>query len=161
PKRVQAFLDWAAGQQTLAGVVLRVSPAREALAGADLVATATTSATPVFHAEWLEAGVHITAVGAFQPDKRELDERTMRNARIVVDEREAAFAEAGELQGLRPEDTAELGEVLDGRATGRVDDTQRTVFKSVGNAVQDLVVSARVYEAATKGGFGQEVADLS
>ena len=100
-------------------------------------------------------------MGAFQPDKRELDEMTMRSSRVVVDERHAAFAEAGELTGLRPEDTAELGEVLDGRAPGRQDDTERTVFKSVGNAVQDLVVCARVYEAARKGGFGQEVADLS
>lgn len=155
-----AFVAWARTEPALAGVAVRAAGAGEALRGADLVVTATTSATPVFDGAALAPGVHVTAVGAFRPTARELDEATIRGARLVVDERHAAFAEAGELQGLRPEDAAELGEVLAGRAPGRTSRDERTVFKSVGNAVQDLVVAARVYERALAEDFGEEVADL-
>ena len=155
-----AFVAWARDEPALAGVAVRAAGAAEALRGADLVVTATTSASPVFDGAALAPGVHVTAVGAFRPTARELDEATLRGAHVVVDERHAAFAEAGELQGLRPEDAVELGEVLAGRAPGRTSRDERTIFKSVGNAVQDLVVAARVYERALAEGFGDEVADL-
>lgn len=158
--RAAAFLAWAATIPALARVTVRVAPADAAVRGADLVVTATTSAVPVFDGAALAAGVHVTAVGAFTPTTRELDDATVRGARLVVDERHAAFAEAGELQGLRPEDAAEIGEVLAGRVPGRSSRAERTIFKSVGNAVQDLVVAAHVYERALAEGFGQEVADL-
>jgi len=66
--------------------------------------------------------------------------------------------EAGELQGLTDVDIVELGEILSGRKPGRTDDAQRTVFKSVGNAIQDLVVAARAYERARAQGIGEELA---
>ncbi len=89
---------------------------------------------------------------------RELDDDTLRGARIVVDQRAGALAEAGELQGLRPDDVVEIGEVLAGTAAGRESDTQRTIFKSVGNAIQDLVVAARAFERARQLGIGEVVA---
>ena len=88
---------------------------------------------------------------------RELDDDALRGARLVVDERHAALAEAGELVGRSGDDVVEIGEVLAGRAPGRRDRSDRTVFKSVGNAVQDLVVAARVYELAVQRGLGEEV----
>jgi ornithine cyclodeaminase len=126
--------------------------------GADIVVTATSSASPVFPGGALGEGVHITAIGSFRPEMRELDDDAMRGARIVVDQREAALAEAGELQGRSAGDVVEIGEVLAGAAAGRTDAAQRTIFKSVGNAVQDLVVAARAYERARATGIGEEIA---
>jgi len=105
----------------------------------------------------LRDGVHVTAVGSFTPDRRELDEETLRGARLVVDERSAALAEAGELQGRRPDELVELGEIVAGQAAGRSDERQRTVFKSVGNAIQDLVVAAHAFERARELGIGEEI----
>jgi len=152
-----AFAGWAADQPSLRGVALSSASAEGALAGADIVVTATTSRTPVFAGTSLGEGVHVTAVGSFTPQMRELDEATLDGARIVVDQRAAALAEAGELQGRGPKDVVELGEVLAGTVPGRNNDQERTVFKSVGNAIQDLVVAARAYERARADGIGEEV----
>ena len=160
PRYAEALVAWARGIPALAAVAIRTATSADAVRDADIVVTATTSAVPVFDGALLGEGVHVTAVGAFTPTARELDERTLAGARIVVDERHAAFAEAGELQGLRPEDAIELGVVLAGSAPGRRTERERTVFKSVGNAVQDLVVAVRVYERAVAEGFGEVVASL-
>jgi len=122
------------------------------------VVTATSSHAPVFQGAWLADGVHVTAVGSFTPDMRELDDETLRGARIVVDQRAAALAEAGELRGRRDDEIVELGEILAGRVPGRSNDHERTIFKSVGNAIQDLVVAARAYERARALGVGEEIA---
>ena len=158
PAHAAALREWAAAQPVLAGVALRPSTAREAVVSADVVVTATTSRGPVFDGRWLNVGVHVTAVGSFTPETRELDDETLRGARIVVDQRAAALAEAGELQGFGGGDVVELGEIVAGRSPGRSDARQRTVFKSVGNAIQDLVVAARAYERARERGIGEEVA---
>jgi ornithine cyclodeaminase len=140
------------------GVRARATTADDAVRGADVVITATSSATPVFAGRALGEGVHVTAVGSFKPTARELDDDTLRGARIVVDQREPALAEAGELQGLRAADVVEIGEVITGTAPGRRSPLERTVFKSVGNAIQDLVVASRVYERALELGLGEEIA---
>ncbi len=158
PAHVAAFRAWAGAQPELAGVAVRSATAREAVADADIVVTATTSHTPVFEGAWLAEGAHLTAVGSFTHAMRELDEEALRDARIVVDQRAAALAEAGELRGRRAEDLIELGEILAGRSPGRETDGQRTVFKSVGSAIQDLVVAARAYEHAQVLGIGLELA---
>ena len=139
-------------------MALLPSTAQAAVASADIVVTATTSATPVFDGRWLREGVHVTAVGAFTPETRELDDETLRAARIVVDQRAAALAEAGELRGRTERDVIELGEIVAERAPGRSTDQERTVFKSVGNAIQDLVVAARAFERARDRGAGEEIA---
>ena len=150
--------QWAAGERGLGAIAIRPAAPKDAVADADIVITATTSPTPVFQGGWLRAGTHITAVGSFTPQMRELDEETLRGARLVVDQRAAALAEAGELEGRRDRDVVEIGEILSGRMPGRTDDAQRTVFKSVGNAIQDLVVAARAYERARAQGIGEELA---
>jgi len=157
PAHAAAFAGWAAREPALSGIAVRPATADTAVADADIVLTATTSRNPVFAGARLGDGVHVTAVGSFTPDARELDDDTIRGARLVVDERSAALAEAGELQGKRPDELVELGEIVAGRAAGRSDERQRTVFKSVGNAIQDLVVAARAFERARELGIGREV----
>jgi len=103
-------------------VAIHPATAQEAVDDADIVVTATSSRAPVFQGGWLPAGVHVTAVGSYTPEMRELDDETLRGARIVVDERRAALAEAGELRGRRDDEVIELGEILSGRALGRTDD---------------------------------------
>jgi ornithine cyclodeaminase len=158
PAHAAALRRWAAHERTLDGVAIQPSTPKEAVADADIVITATTSRTPVFQGAWLAGGAHVTAVGSFTPEMRELDEETLRGARLVVDQRAAALAEAGELRGRTGEDVVELGEILSGRAPGRTSDSERTVFKSVGNAIQDLVVAARAYERSSELGVGEEIA---
>lgn len=162
--RSHGLVGWAHEHEALRSVVLRTgsrleheSWVREAIAGADVVVTATSSAEPVFPGRSLGDGVHITAVGSFKPAARELDGDALEGARIVVDQREAALAEAGELQGLAEADVVEIGEVISGRAAGRTSRAQRTIFKSVGNAVQDLVVASCAYERARELGVGEEI----
>ena len=152
-----AFRRWAAGRPELSGLRIVAAAPPAALRGAAIVVTATSSPVPVFDGAALEPGVHVTAVGAFSRETRELDEATMQGARVFVDERGAALAEAGEVQGLRPEDLHEIGAVVTGLVPGRTSAIERTVFKSVGNAIQDLVVASAVYDRARELGLGEEV----
>ena len=128
-----------------------------AVDGADIVIAATSSSTPVFAGRALGGGAHVTGVGSHRPDMRELDDDTMRGARVVVDQRAGALAEAGELAGLGEGDVVEIGEVLGGSVAGRSSPGERTVFKSVGNGIQDLVVAALAYERAKTLGLGEEI----
>lgn len=157
PEHGEAFLRWAATHSELGRIRLLLRPPEAAVDGAAIVVTATSSPTPVFDGTRLGPGAHVTAVGAFTPDTRELDDATIRGATIFVDERSAAIAEAGELAGLRPEDVREIGAVITGRVPGRSSVQERTVFKSVGNAIQDLVVAAAIYDRARELGLGEEV----
>lgn len=125
----------------------------DAVATADIVCTCTTSATPVVTGDRLPDGVHVNAVGAYRPDTRELDTATMRRGRIVVEQREAALAETGDLcvpiaaGDLTPDAiVADLAEVVAG-ATVRRDDGDVTVFTSVGLAVEDLAIAAAAVRA--------------
>lgn len=137
--------------------------AGEALRRADIVCTATNSSTPVFDGTALDEGVHVNAVGSFKPTMRELDLETVRRMdKVVVDTREGAWAEAGELVHARDADVlkdvhAELGDLCAGTKPGREDGTERTLFKSVGNAVQDAVAAQVAYEAAVEMNLGVEV----
>jgi ornithine cyclodeaminase/alanine dehydrogenase-like protein (mu-crystallin family) len=147
------------------GLVVSAAPdAASALRGADLVATATTSSRPVFADGDIGEGGHINAVGVYQPDRAEIPPHTVRWARVVVDQREAALEEAGDLlqpmaDGLfGPEHiSTELGEILLGRAPGRTSDAEITLFKSVGLAVQDLYAAAAAYDSAVRAGIGIEL----
>jgi len=135
-------------------VVRRGDPAAVALAGADIVVTATDSATPLFAFEDLPPGVHINAIGSYRPDMCELDNETMHRATIVVDATESARAEAGELQG----DVtihAELGQIVAGLHPGRTRSDELTVFKSVGHAAQDAAIAHAIVVAAEARGLGQ------
>lgn len=136
-----------------------------ALAAADVVCTATSSPAPLFAADAVRPGTHINAVGAYKPTMAELPPELLARVRLVVDQRRAAWAEAGELVQareaglLREEQVAgELGEVAAGQVAGRAGAGEITCFKSVGNAVQDLAVAALALGRATELGLGTEVA---
>ena len=122
---------------------------------ADIVICATTSGTPLFDGNALKQGTHITAVGTFVPEKREVDTVTIRRAhRIVVDSREDCLAEAGDLIIPNAEIDAEIGEIINGDKPGRASDTEITFFKSVGVAVQDAVAGAVVLAEAEAKALG-------
>jgi alanine dehydrogenase len=127
--------------------VRATASAEEAVAGADVIVTATTSKTPVVRGEWLSPGVHINAVGAPRPDWRELDDEVLRRARVYVDSREAAQKESGDVRAAG-EVVAELGEVAAGTRPGRRSADEITVFKSLGLAVEDVVSADLVYRKA-------------
>jgi ornithine cyclodeaminase/alanine dehydrogenase-like protein (mu-crystallin family) len=123
---------------------------------ADLVACCTTSPTPVLAGADLPPGVHVTAVGAYTPDTRELDTLAMRRGRIVVEERAAALAEAGDLcipiaEGALTSDdiVADLREVVRGTAVREAAE-DITVFKSVGLAMEDLAVVGAALAGAAR-----------
>ena len=131
---------------------------------ADIICTATTSRTPVFDDGDVTPGTHISAVGAYTPEMQELPAQTVARATVVVDAVEAALAEAGDLiiplrDGLVTQEhfARELGMVASGSAPGRSSEDEVTLFKSVGNAVQDVVVAKRAVERARKEGIGMEI----
>jgi ornithine cyclodeaminase/alanine dehydrogenase-like protein (mu-crystallin family) len=146
------------------GRTVRVLDTVSGVFAADVVCTATTSNRPVLADADLARGAHVNAIGAYRPDTREIPGETVGRATVVVDSREACLAEAGELVMARAEghldpatEPAEIGEVLAGARPGRTDDTELTLFKSVGNAVQDLAVAGVILEEARRLELGTEV----
>ena len=132
-----------------------VSTPQQVVENADLVICGTTAATPLFDGNALQPGTHITAVGTFVPEKREVDTTTIKRAhRIVVDSREACLEEAGDLIIPNAEIDAEIGEIINGDKSGRQSDDEITFFKSVGVAVQDAVAGAVVFAEAEAKGLG-------
>jgi ornithine cyclodeaminase/alanine dehydrogenase-like protein (mu-crystallin family) len=132
---------------------LEVEPAEAAAAvrDADIISTATTASEPVFRDGDLKPGVHVNAIGSYKPHIREIPGETVRRAALFVDDRRACLEEAGDIiiplrEGAIGEDhiRAEIGEVLGGLAAGRRSDDELTLFKAVGNAVEDLAVAALV-----------------
>lgn len=131
---------------------------------ADIICAATTSRTPVFDDADVQPGTHINGVGSFAPEMREIPAETIARAVVVVDQREAALEEAGDLiyplQAGMVDDShyaRELGQLLSGRVTGRERPDQVTVFKSVGNAIQDVAVGRFAIDAAGQQRVGQRI----
>jgi ornithine cyclodeaminase len=138
--------------------------AEEALSGADVVVTATTSREPVVQREWLAAGAHVNAVGSSISSTRELDSATMGAAALYVDRRESTLNESGDYLfaladgAVGPESIrGEIGELLNGSVEGRRDDSELTVFKSLGLAVEDLAAAEHVLRRAEAEDAGTEV----
>lgn len=138
-----------------------VASAEEAVRDADIVVTATTSKDPVLLGEWLKAGMHINAVGSNALVRRELDAEAVRRChRIVVDDRQQARMECGDLlMAAERGDIAwdrlpELGEVVVVKVKGRESDDDITLFESQGIALWDLAVGKVVYKRATAIGMG-------
>lgn len=148
-------------ERTLQVAARPVAAARDAVAGCDLVVTITTAKAPVMDGEWLEAGTHLTGAGSNTPAKRELDDAAFRRGKVIVDFKDQALQEAGDLQqalrsgALAEKDIhAELGEVITGRKAGRASDGEITLFKSVGMAIEDLAAASFVYQEAVRRGLG-------
>jgi ornithine cyclodeaminase/alanine dehydrogenase-like protein (mu-crystallin family) len=158
------------------GRMVRVLDNVSGVFAADVVCTATSSGQPVVADADLARGVHVNAIGTYRPDTREIPGETVARATLFVDSRAACLAEGGDLvmamgEGhLEPDATpaevgevlagstpAEVGEVLAGSRPGRADDAELTLFKSVGNAVQDLAVAGLVLEEARRLELGTEV----
>ncbi len=141
--------------------VRAAASAAEALRGADVLVAATTSSTPVIRAEYVSPGAHINGIGSYTPAMQEVAADVVTQARIVVDSREGCLAEAGDIlipmgKGLLTEASiyAEIGEIAAGLKPGRTNDREITFFKSVGNAVQDAAVAARVVTVAEAQNLG-------
>ncbi len=131
---------------------------------ADIVCTATTSSEPVFSNENLKPGVHINGMGSYLAIAREIPSATVKRSKVVVDQREAAWSEAGDLviplqEGIIDKNHvyAELGEIVSGMLPGRVSESEMTLFKSVGNAAQDLVAASFVIAEAERKNAGTRV----
>jgi ornithine cyclodeaminase len=143
-------------------VELADSPAA-ALRGADVICTVTSACEPVLgDADVAAEGVHLNAIGAFGPECRELPSALVGRARIFVDSRQAALAEAGDLiipvrEGVITEDAiaGELGEVLAGTVGRRGDEL--TLFKSLGLPIEDTVACEMIYRRAVERDAGYEI----
>jgi len=136
----------------------------EAVREADIIVTATNSSSPVF-TESLKPGVHVNAIGSFKPTMQELPSHIISLAdKVVVESKEAALEETGDLQipireGVFKEGGiyAELGQIVSGELKGRENDKEITVFKSVGLAVVDIVTAIYVYKKAIQNGVGTRI----
>jgi len=128
-----------------------VAPSAEAcVRDADVICVVTGSDTPVLHGEWLSVGVHINAVGANRPTWRELDDDCLRRSKIYVESREAAFKESGDVIAAGTV-FAEIGEVINEKLPGRETAEEITLFKSLGQAVEDIAAADIVYQRAISG----------
>ncbi len=147
---VDAFITFAADH-----LDVEVRPGTpDDVATSDIVCTCTSSATPVFDGSQLAEGVHVNAIGAYRPDLQEIDAATVLGSRVVVELREAALTEKGDL--LLAESTggwdrndivADLTELLRDGATVRTSPSDRTLFSSVGHAYEDLIVARALHTA--------------
>ena len=145
--------------------VIPTGDAEAAVRAADILATASSSPTPVFDGAWLKPGTHINNIGSHSPGARELDTETVKRSYYVADLKEANLAEAGDIlipieEGAVTADhiAASLGEVVIGEKPGRPDDERITLFKSCGLAIQDVSSATAVYRAALEKGAGTEIA---
>ncbi|MFC2084342.1 ornithine cyclodeaminase family protein [Bacteroidota bacterium] len=140
------------------------SPNREIIKEAHIICTATSSNSPVFSDEDLQDGTHINGIGSYRRDMCEIPGATIQRAKLVVDSKEAAMKEAGDiLQAIENKRItadhihAELGELVDSTKAARVIDSEITIFKSVGVAAQDIVVAALVYDYSKKMDVGVDL----
>ena len=160
----RALVEELAGE--LRASVVYVEDLAEAVAGAEIICTATSAREPLISADMLEPGMHINAVGSFRPEMRELDVGVVAHARVFVDSVSACVEEAGELiaaenEGVKLRSSwTELGTFLEGGAGGRSNSEEVTLFKSVGVAEQDACAAGEAIRRAVEMGLGTEV-DLS
>jgi alanine dehydrogenase len=144
--------------------VTPAASAEEAVRGAYIVVAATTSSRPVIQGAWLAPGTHINAVGANFPQKREVDDETVRRAAIIAaDSIEESKLESGDLidtVGREPDGWArvrELADIVVGKQPGRTNTGEITIFKSNGIAAEDVAVAARIYELAEERQIGLRI----
>jgi len=157
---IESVLVWSrssANAETLAHIVggEAVDDANLAVASADVISCATPAMSPLFAESSVKSGTHINAVGGFRPEMIEIPSDLMDRAYVVVDDVEAAAAEAGDLIQAGREANATLAEVLQGTHPQIGEDV--TVFKSVGVAAQDVASAQRALENAARGGIGTKL----
>jgi ornithine cyclodeaminase len=163
-ERIRAWSRTPGSVDALGDGVEEVATAEEAVRGADVVVTATAAPEPIVQRDWLAEGAHVNAVGSSIPTTRELDTETMAAAALFVDRRESTVNESGDYLfaardgAIGPEHIrGEIGELLIGAAEGRRSDSELTVFKSLGLAVEDLAAAELLLKRAEAEGAGVEV----
>lgn len=141
-----------------------VDSARRAVEGADLICTVTAAHEPILEGDWIAAGAHVNAAGSSVASARELDTRAVSDARLFVDRRESALNEAGDFlipksEGAIGDDhiQGEIGDILLDRIEGRTAPGERTLFESLGLAVEDLQAAHWICERAREEGLGTSV----
>jgi len=148
----------------LDATVAAVASPAAAVEGADVVITATNATEPVFDGDLLEPGTHVTAMGQYHPEKRELDAGTIEQATYVPDLRARVTRDAGSFihamaEGVVDEDHvhAELGEVVAGTEPGRESREEITVFDSGGTAIETVAAGKMLYDRAREAGVGEDI----
>jgi len=162
PERRRSFAEAMDGE--LDPAVRAVDASADAVADADVVITATTAAEPVFDGDDLPDGAHVTCMGQYDPEKREVDAETVARATYVPDLRERVERDAGAYLLAREEGAigddhvhAELGEVVAGVEPGRIRDDEVTLFDSGGTAIETVAAAHMLYEKAVDAGLGEEI----
>ena len=148
-----------------AGAAVQIAAnAEDAVRRADVIVLATSSAAPVIQNDWIAPGALVISLGAHEPGMREMDPALTARARVIVDSREAALVEAGDIvQGIREgyfteaHMAGELGEVILGRIAGRRTAEEIIIFKSLGMAVEDVAAARLAYARATEQGIGHVI----
>ena len=150
--------------EELAAAVGAVSSSDAAVEGADVVVTATNASEPVFDGDVLDEGTHVTAMGQYDPDKRELNTDTVAQSKYVPDLRARAFSDSGEFLQAREADVvdddhvhADLGEIVAGNSPGRENRQELTVFDSGGTGIETVAAAYMLYERARDEGLGREI----
>lgn len=150
--------------EELEATVIAVDDFSAAVVGADIVITATTSSEPVFDGDDLDPGTHITAMGQYHPQRREIDATTMARSIYVPDLRERVERDAGAFILAREEGVigtdhvhAELGEIIAGTVSGRPSDEAITLFDSGGTAIETVAGAQLLYERAIEADRGVDL----
>jgi ornithine cyclodeaminase/alanine dehydrogenase-like protein (mu-crystallin family) len=153
PARAQALVADLAKDGIAATIATNLE---QAVAQADIITTATLSPDPLIRGAWLTPGTHVDSVGAYRPAMRETDDEVVRRARVYVDTRAGALAEAGDIvqpmqAGVIGKDAiaGDLYDLCRGSAPGRGSAQEITFFKSVGASIEDLAAAIAVYEHHT------------
>jgi ornithine cyclodeaminase/alanine dehydrogenase-like protein (mu-crystallin family) len=142
--------------------IVDVPSAEAAVDGSEIVLAAVKSNATVLLGNWLRPGMHVNSVGTARRDQREIDVETFtRSDIIVVDTKEGVFSEAGDAvlarESLSLDRVNELSSLVVGKAGGRSDEKQITLFKSVGTGIQDIALAAVIYQRARERGIGSEL----
>jgi len=137
-------------------VDIQFTSAEEAVRDSDVITTVTPSESPLVRDEWIGEGTHISAMGADDKGKHELDTDVLKRASLFADLPEQSVIigefQHGYEQGLinSIDEICALGLVTLENAPGRISDSQITVFDSSGIAIQDLTVAGAIFKAAEK-----------
>lgn len=144
--------------------IIAVDSPEEAIRGSDIISTTTNSITPIFNGNLIEIGTHINAIGAHYPDRRELDSVCIQRSKVVVDSKDRALKEEGEIlipiqEGtLTPDHIyGELSEIIVGKKQGRLNEEEITLFLSGAIAIEYVAIGIRIYQKAKEKGIGQEL----
>jgi ornithine cyclodeaminase/alanine dehydrogenase-like protein (mu-crystallin family) len=166
PEQRRAFVDEMSG--FVSGRLVESPTLEAALEDAQMITLATKSSSPVLRAEHIRAGIHVNSVGPASRDRVEVDPHIFNLFdRVVCDSADLVLDEAGDAylavsnHGFEPEIAEDLVDVVTGMAPGRTKGEEVTLFKSVGNGAQDLVVAGRLLRLAAAAGVGTVVDDLS